>query len=113
MQRLARRLVTCANLNLCVRFLQAWKALIACLGFQLRYRFQALAFATAHIEQDGSSVNAVLCWREIIDLSAESEAKRPPIPTEGGHRFRSKATTQSDEGGHPVDRVRRGALSAI
>src|SRR5258707_7014907 len=44
---------------------------------------------------------------------AESEAKRPPIPTEGGHRFRSKATTQSDEGGHPVDRVRRGALSAI
>jgi hypothetical protein len=28
--------------------------------------------------------------------SAESEAKRPPIPTEGGHRFRSKAASQSD-----------------
>jgi hypothetical protein len=27
---------------------------------------------------------------------AESEAKRPPIPTEGGHRFRSKAASQSD-----------------
>jgi DNA invertase Pin-like site-specific DNA recombinase len=27
---------------------------------------------------------------------AESEAKRPPIPTEGGHRFRSKAATQSE-----------------
>jgi hypothetical protein len=26
---------------------------------------------------------------------AESEAKRPPIPTEGGHRFRSKAATRS------------------
>jgi hypothetical protein len=27
---------------------------------------------------------------------AESEAKRPPIPTESGHRFRSKAATQSE-----------------
>jgi len=27
---------------------------------------------------------------------AESEAKRPPIPTEGGQRFRSKAATQSE-----------------
>ena len=27
--------------------------------------------------------------------AAESEAKRPPIPTEGGHRFRSKAATRS------------------
>jgi hypothetical protein len=26
-----------------------------------------------------------------------AEAKRPPIPTEGGHRFRSKATTQSEQ----------------
>ncbi len=26
---------------------------------------------------------------------AESEAKRPPIPTESGHRFRSKAATRS------------------
>jgi nitroreductase len=29
-------------------------------------------------------------------MGAESEAKRPPIPTESGHRFRSKAATQSD-----------------
>ena len=29
-------------------------------------------------------------------LAAESEAKRPPIPTEGGHRFRSKAASQSE-----------------
>lgn len=28
--------------------------------------------------------------------TAESEAKRPPIPTEGGQRFRSKAATQSE-----------------
>ncbi|WP_334508786.1 carbohydrate porin [Bradyrhizobium sp. AZCC 1693] len=42
-------------------------------------------------------------------------------PRQGGHRFRRKAVTDSDrkrpanpnEGGHPVDRVRRGALSAI
>ena len=27
---------------------------------------------------------------------AESEAKRPAIPTEGGQRFRSKAATQSE-----------------
>jgi len=27
---------------------------------------------------------------------AESEARRPPIPTEGGQRFRSKAATQSE-----------------
>jgi DNA-binding transcriptional regulator LsrR (DeoR family) len=29
-------------------------------------------------------------------MIAESEAKRPPIPTEGGHRFRSKAASQSE-----------------
>ena len=29
-------------------------------------------------------------------VTAESEAKRPPIPTEGGHRFRSKAASQSE-----------------
>lgn len=29
-------------------------------------------------------------------LPAESEAKRPAIPTEGGERFRSKAATQSE-----------------
>jgi hypothetical protein len=42
-------------------------------------------------------------------------------PRQSGHRFRRKAATGSDrkrpanpkEGGHPVDRVRRGALSAI
>ncbi len=42
-------------------------------------------------------------------------------PRQSGHRFRRKAATDSDrkrprdpnEGGHPVDRVRRGALSAI
>jgi hypothetical protein len=42
-------------------------------------------------------------------------------PSQCGHRFRGKAATQSDrkrppipnEGGHPVDRVRRGALSAV
>jgi hypothetical protein len=30
------------------------------------------------------------------NMLAESEAKRPPIPTEGGQRFRSKAATQSE-----------------
>jgi hypothetical protein len=42
-------------------------------------------------------------------------------PRQGGHRFRGKATTQSDrkrppnpnEGGHPVDGVIRGTLSAV
>ena len=42
-------------------------------------------------------------------------------PRQSGHRFRGKAATGSDrrqppnpnEGGHPVDRVRRGALSAV
>ena len=42
-------------------------------------------------------------------------------PRQSGHRFRRKATTDSDrkrppnpnEGGHPVDRVSQGALSAI
>ena len=42
-------------------------------------------------------------------------------PRQSGHRFRRKAAIDSDrkrqpnpiEGGHPVDRVRRGALSAI
>jgi hypothetical protein len=42
-------------------------------------------------------------------------------PKQSGHRFRRKAATDSDrkrsanpnEGGHPVDRVRQGALSAI
>src|ERR1700738_1383982 len=32
----------------------------------------------------------------ILMGSAESEAKRPPIPTEGGHRFRSNAASQSE-----------------
>ncbi|SRR5258708_2112673 len=32
----------------------------------------------------------------ILPQGAESEAKRPPIPTEGGHRFRSKAASQSE-----------------
>ena len=32
----------------------------------------------------------------LANLPAESEAKRPPIPTEGGHRFRSKAATRSE-----------------
>ncbi len=43
------------------------------------------------------------------------------IPRQSGHRFRRKAATQSDrkrppnpnEGGHPVDGVIRGALSAV
>jgi hypothetical protein len=42
-------------------------------------------------------------------------------PRQCGHRFRRKAATQSDrkrppipnEGGHPVDRVKRGTLSAV
>jgi hypothetical protein len=42
-------------------------------------------------------------------------------PRQSGHRFRRKAATDSDrkrppnpnEGGHPVDRVKREALSAI
>jgi hypothetical protein len=42
--------------------------LIGCLRFEPRHRFQSLAFATAHIQQDGSSVNAVPCRREVIDL---------------------------------------------
>ena len=37
----------------------------------------------------------ILQWDESLDIGAESEAKRPPIPTEGGHRFRSKAATRS------------------
>jgi len=43
------------------------------------------------------------------------------IPKQSGHRFRRKAATQSDrkrppnpnEGGHPVDGVIRGTLSAV
>jgi hypothetical protein len=43
------------------------------------------------------------------------------IPRQCGHRFRRKAATDSDrkrppdpnEGGHPVDGVIRGALSAV
>jgi len=31
-----------------------------------------------------------------LPSGAESEAKRPLIPTERGHRFRSKAATQSE-----------------
>jgi hypothetical protein len=34
--------------------------------------------------------------RSTAFLAAESEAKRPPIPTEGGHLFRSKAATGSE-----------------
>ena len=34
---------------------------------------------------------------QIVPNHAESEAKRPPIPTEGGHRFRSKAASQSEQ----------------
>jgi transposase InsO family protein len=33
---------------------------------------------------------------EAVYLIAESEAKRPVIPTEGGHPIRSKAATDSD-----------------
>ncbi len=54
----------------------------------------------------------------IGDGSAETHVRNP---RQSGHRFRRKAATDSDrkrppnpnEGGHPVDRVRRGALSAI
>lgn len=38
----------------------------------------------------------LLDGRASLALDAESEAKRPPIPTEGGQRFRSKAATQSE-----------------
>jgi len=34
--------------------------------------------------------------RKILALPADSEAKRPVIPTEGGHPIRSKAATDSD-----------------
>jgi hypothetical protein len=34
--------------------------------------------------------------------SAESEAKRPPIPTESGHPIRGKAATQSDRRRPPL-----------
>jgi hypothetical protein len=47
--------------------------------------------------------------------------ERLRIPRQCGHRFRRKAATDSDrkrppdpnEGGHPVDGVIRGALSAV
>jgi hypothetical protein len=35
-------------------------------------------------------------FRITIAKHADSEAKRPVIPTEGGHPFRSKAATDSD-----------------
>lgn len=38
--------------------------------------------------------------------ATDSDGRRPAIPIESGHPIRTK-------GGHPVDRVRRGALSAI
>jgi len=40
------------------------------------------------------TINRVSATRTTV--GAESEAKRPPIPTEGGQRFRSKAATQSE-----------------
>ncbi|MEH2612940.1 DUF6538 domain-containing protein [Bradyrhizobium sp. AZCC 1693] len=36
-------------------------------------------------------------WKPYFrEADAESEARRPPIPTESGHRFRSKAASQSE-----------------
>jgi 8-oxo-dGTP pyrophosphatase MutT (NUDIX family) len=54
----------------------------------------------------------------IMERSSSSPVRNP---RQSGHRFRRKAATDSDrrrppdpdEGGHPVDRVRRGKLSAI
>jgi hypothetical protein len=64
--------------------------------------------------------------RRLIKGSEEFREDRVDLPKvrnprQSGHRFRRKAATDSDrkrppnpnEGGHPVDRVRRGALSAI
>ena len=41
-------------------------------------------------------VAIVVAFSIVYALFAESEAKRPVIPTEGGHPIRSKAATDSD-----------------
>src|SRR5271154_2286489 len=60
----------------------------------------------------GAAAKQWLAERQ-ADLFAESEARRPVIPTEGGHPIRSKAATDSDEGGHPFDGVSWGPLSTV
>ncbi len=59
-------------------------------------------------------------WSE-VDLKQKIWTVPVRNPRQSGHRFRRKAAIDSDrkrppnpiEGGHPVDRVRRGSLSAI
>jgi len=69
----------------------------------------------------GSYIDELLYSQNEVRRLVKGRNQYVRNPTEGGHRFRRKAATQSDrkrppipiEGGHPVDRVMRGRLSAI
>jgi hypothetical protein len=52
-------------------------------------------------------------YRLQLHNCADSEARRPVIPTESGHPIRRKAATDSDRRRPPVDRVSWGTLPAI
>ena len=77
-------------------------------------RFVAMLARTARVQRDA-----------FIGRVPEDNKSAPCAklrnPRQCGHRFRRKAATQSDrkrppdpnEGGHPVDGVIRGALSAV
>src|SRR6266849_6330606 len=89
---------------------------VSCTGSQLATVFETIA-------QTVSLLDCV--WHAAdVDPSPGELARyggKVRNPRQSGHRFRRKAAIDSDrkrppnpiEGGHPVDRVRRGSLSAI
>nr|WP_204514087.1 pyridoxal phosphate-dependent aminotransferase [Bradyrhizobium canariense] len=61
--------------------------------------YSSFIFTGARRHESIVMAHPSVCSRTIVvnPLStAESEAKRPPIPTEGGQRFRSKTASQSE-----------------
>jgi type IV secretory pathway VirD2 relaxase len=59
--------------------------------------FQLVPWRPALEQHLGQHISGVMMPSGGVEWSfAESEAKRPLIPTESGHRFRSKAATQSE-----------------
>ena len=63
---------------------------------ELEYHKGNFELAYAHLRQAVDRDDNLEYIEPWAWMHAESEAKRPPIPTEGSHRFRSKAATQSE-----------------
>jgi len=66
--------------------------------FRFKHRMPTRAAAVRELFRLGMAAQGVSAAFGVLKKTkgAESEAKRPVIPTEGGHPIRSKAATDSD-----------------